>query len=174
MQLNANTKQLLKEITDYKNEVEGRLMKMATTFSYNVIVSAIDNTPYGTMNPLYTQLREARASFGLLPQPGHAKGGWKMTLNMEDPYFTGVANGPQADNTKRTAKKVTPKFKLGDSIYITNSVPYIANSGVPYSSFGSLEEGYSPQAPDGIYGPTFDSIFSIYNMNLKSYFDEGT
>lgn len=172
MQLDANTKQLLKEITDYKNEVEGRLMKMATTFSYNIIVKAIDTTPFGTMNPMYNI--EARSNFGLLPMPGHAKGGWKMTLNMEDPYFTGVANSAQADNTKRTAKKVTPKFKLGDSVYITNSVPYIANSGVPYSTFGSLEDGYSPQAPDGIYGPTFDEIFSVYNMNLKSYFDEGT
>lgn len=172
MQLDANTKQLLKEITDYKNEVEGRLMKMATTFSYNIIVKAIDTTPFGTMNPMYNI--EARSNFGLLPMPGHAKGGWKMTLNMEDPYFTGVANSPQADNIKRRAKKVTPKFKLGDSVYITNSVPYIANSGVPYSTFGSLEDGYSSQAPDGIYGPTFDEIFSVYNMNLKSYFDEGT
>jgi len=172
MQLEMNTKQLLKEITDYKNEVEGRLMKMATTFSYNIIVKAIDTTPFGTMNPMYN-IEARQKSFNLIPRPGHAKGGWKMTLNMEDPYFTGLANDAGADNIKNRAKKVTPKFKLGDSIYITNSVPYIANSGVPFSTFGSLENGYSSQAPDGIYGPVFDAIFSAYNVDLKSYFDEG-
>ena len=168
-----NTKQLLKEITDYKNEVEGRLMKMATTFSYNIIVKAIDTTPFGTMNPMYN-IEARQKIFGLRAMPGHAKGGWKMTLNMDDPYFTGVANDSGAKDIKNRAKKVTTKFKLGDSIYITNSVPYIANSGVPFSTFGSLENGYSSQAPDGIYGPTFDEIFSVYNMNLKTYFDEGT
>ena len=173
MQLEMNTKQLLKEITDYKNEVEGRLMKMASKFSYNIIEKAIDTTPFGKDNPLYEQLGKYRSQFGLLAKPGHAKGGWKMTLNMYDPYFTGVANDAGAKDIKDKAEKVTTKFKLGDSIYITNSVPYIANSGVPFSTFGSLEEGYSSQAPDGIYGPVFDAIFSAYNVDLKSYFDEG-
>ena len=62
-------------------------------------------------------------------------------------------------------------YKLGDVVYIMNSVPYVNTPGFTVASFDSLENGYSAQAPYGIMEPTLHAILGIYDSELNKYYE---
>jgi len=179
VQIKVSTDVLLKQLQEYKEEVKRKLMGMVELFSYNITIEAINNTPYGSLvNPETGEINSlyfipARANvYHLQPKPGHAKGGWILSFGSTSKYKLGIiANSSSADNVKISAENASKDYKLGETIYITNNIPYVANSGIVISRFGSLENGYSLQAPSGISGPTINSIMNVYAQNLKEYYD---
>lgn len=179
VQIKVSTDVLLKQLQEYKLQVQRKLTGMVELFSYNITLEAINNTPYGSfvnkdtgeINSLY--FIPARSSeYHLQPEPGHAKGGWILSFGSSSKYKLGViANSENADNVKVSAENSAKDYKLGETVYITNNIPYVANSGIVMPNFGSLENGYSLQAPSGISGPTINSIMNVYAQNLKEYYD---
>lgn len=179
LNLKVDTSKLLKQIQEYKEQVEKKLIKMVQLFSYNITLQAINNTPYGSLvNPDTGELNNlyfipARAQeYRLTPQPGHAKGGWILSFGSSSRNRMGVvATSEEAENVKLNAEIQSKEYKLGETIYITNNIPYVNNVGIVLEKFGSLEGGYSLQAPNGIFAPTVESIMNIYAQDLKSFYD---
>lgn len=172
--ISMNTDEVLAFIEQYKADVERKLKGMVTKFSYQMTAKAIDITPYGDFSP---QVRgryysRERIRYGLTPMPGHAKGGWTLTIGEEFTRLGVVANGVNASNVKDSAKfNSEQEYRLGQSIYIGNNVPYIMNTGFTQPEYGSLEGGYSAQAPDGIKNPVL-KIASAYSQDFKYLYDQ--
>lgn len=179
LSIKMDSSALLKSIQKYKEEVQRKLVGMVQLFSYNITVEAINQTPYGSIiNPNTGELNTlyfipARSEvYHLQPYPGHAKGGWILSFGNSSRNRMGApASSEEAENTKISAELAAKDYKLGETIYITNNIPYVANSGIPWDKFGSLESGYSLQSPLGISTPTIDSIMNVYAQNLKEYYD---
>ena len=171
MKVTSNIEEYSKQFQKYIEEVQRKMKGMVELFSINVTLAAINNTPYGTMNAWYES--EARAQYKLEPFPGHAKGGWIVGLNTFDNTSLGNRADSRGDNTAlESAEAKLQGYILGQDIYIGNNVPYVNATGVPNPWNGSLEGGYSSQAPSGITAPTLDLVFNVFQLNLKEYYDE--
>ena len=169
MQVKANIEDLLKSFDRVQEEIAARLRYMAVDFAYKITLKAIDTTPIGTMNPSY--LIDSRRDY-YAPEPGTAKGGWRVSFDEQDWVGSWViAENKEAKNIKNRAENKLSQFKLGDTISISNDVKYITQEGFTMPQFGSLEGGYSKDAPYGIFEPTFDSIMSVYNHEFKTSYD---
>lgn len=172
MKVSVNTSKLQAQLEALKKQVQGKLEGMVKQFSYNVTKYAIDKTPYGTKgHPLYDIQR--RIDFFGADGPGSAKGGWTIGVSTK-PHVKNPENADsiQALNTKATAVSTVDGYTLGRTVYITNSVPYVAGEGFTLPWMGSLEAGYSQQAPDGIFGPTWDMITNVFSQNLGNYYKQ--
>lgn len=66
----------------------------------------------------------------------------------------GEATGPELQSALTKIASV----RWGDSIHITNNLPYAI----------SLERGHSGQAPRGIYGLTFQELIANFNATVAS------
>ena len=163
----------LKSLRDFHKEAVRKLEGMVEVFTYQITVEAIDNTPYGELTPDNQWMYEldSRMKKFLAPEPGHAKGGWNIQFNKFVSIRSGMrATDSNAYNIKQYADDDSTKYRLGQTVIISNSVPYVANKGFTLPKFGSLEEGYSDQAPNGIMQPTLDQIMSVYNKDLSRYY----
>lgn len=178
--LNVNVDDTLADLLRYKEEVERKLKGMVEKFSYNIATFAINTTPYGsttyTDSTGNTQINdfyylENRADAGLFPAPGHAKGGWIVALNHAPTDIGQRTEEPSASDVKARASATLGQFKLGDTIYIVNNVPYVSQTGMFEDEFGALNAGYSKQAPRGISEPTFEEIMNVYNLDLVRYYE---
>lgn len=172
MQVKANLDALLKSFDNINQEINARLKHMVIQFAYNITLTAIDNTPFGSMNSSY--LIESRRGY-YAPMPGTAKGGWYIRLDSSEARgYSLLASSAEADNIKSKAKTDLNKFQLGDTISIRNDVKYMTQEGFTQPQFGSIESGYSKQAPYGVFEPTFDTIMSVYNYDYKTLYDSYT
>ena len=178
--LSHSGEDVLKQLAEVKKELEYRLKKVVKNFSNSLIITAIDLTPFGNLdgdNEDHTKAIAAlynnpiRRSYGLAPEPGSAKGGWKISyLAPVDTGFT-RANDANAKNIKTLASKTVDKYKLGADVYIYNKVPYMANEGFFRSDMQSIESGRSSQAPTGVYENVVSIIFGTLIPNMKKDFD---
>lgn len=171
MRVTCNTDALLASLQKLEEEVARKLKGMVETFVYNIAWQAIENTPFGNAvaNQRYYRTYERLKWF--MPIEGSAKGGWTVTMNAASRVLVPLrADSQAATNTKDDAKNDAKNYKLGDTVYIMNSVPYVATAGFTQPSFGSLEGGYSSQAPQGIMGPTLNQILNVYQLNLNEYY----
>lgn len=171
--ITCDTSKLQADLKKFKEEATRKLEGMVEIFTYNITVEAIDNTPIGSLNEstewMYNLLSRRRV---LPPEPGSAKGGW--TISMNGPtriIFPERADDSNAYNIKSNADTDSSAYKLGDVVYIMNSVRYVATEGWTLPKFGALENGYSSQAPNGIMGPTLDTVMSVYSLDLKKYYE---
>lgn len=170
----SNTDEIAKQLEEYSKEVERKLRNMVKSFVYEVTVKVIDNTPYGDSEK-YSYFYNIPTRLQFLPATeGTAKGGWFVGINEDySMSFPSQASSKEADEIKYRAKAGTTYYKLGDTVYIANSVPYVANSGWTWRQFGALEDGYSDQAPNGIMKPTIADVQNSIESDLKRYYDEG-
>jgi hypothetical protein len=77
---------------------------------------------------------------------GRARANWRVGINVVD---TTTRPEPERPGTLDTVQQdKINQAKWGDSIAITNNVPYI----------GKLEGGYSRQAPNGMLAVTFEEL----------------
>ena len=171
MQITCDTSKLEQSLKKFHEEAVRKMQGMVALFSYKVTLEAIDNTPFGDSETYagYYNLKSRLKWF--LPYEGSAKGGW--TISMNTPTYIRVperANGREATNIKENADIDSLKYKLGDTVYIMNSVPYVSTPGFTAASFDSLENGYSAQAPYGIMEPTLHAIYGIYASSLDEYY----
>lgn len=171
MRVTCNTDALLASLKKLEEEVAQKLKTMVETFVYNIAWQAIENTPFGNAEAnkryYYSNLRLK----WFMPIEGSAKGGWTVSMNTPTRVLVPLrADSEAAINTKEDADRDSKAYKLGDTVYIMNSVPYVATEGFTSPNFGSLEGGYSRQAPQGIMKPTVDSIINIYQLKLDEYY----
>jgi hypothetical protein len=160
MRVTCNLDEVLASIKKLEEEVTRKLEGMVEIFVYNG--NAVQNARY------YNS--PARLKW-FMPIEGSAKGGWTVTMETPSRVLVPLrADSENAINTKEDAERDSKAYKLGETVYIMNSVPYVATAGFTSPSFGSLEGGYSAQAPQGIMGPTVDSILNVYQLKLNEYY----
>lgn len=178
--LSHSGEDVLKQLAEVKKDLEYRLKKVVKNFSNSLIITAIDITPYGNLdgdNEDHTKAIAAlynsrvRRSYGLAPEPGSAKGGWKISYlpPVESGFLTAKDAG--AKNIKSLASRTVDKYKLGYDIYIYNKVPYMANDGFFRDDMASIENGRSSQAPTGVFENVIDIMFSTLIPNMQKDFD---
>lgn len=171
MRISANIAALQKSLEEAKKEINRKLESMVQIFSYWITWQAIENTPYGDSELYFRYYNIKTRLKWFLPYEGSAKGGWTISMNLPTKILVPErASSVEALNIKSNADKDSMSYKLGDTVYIVNSVPYMANSGFTQPSFDSLENGYSAQAPRGVMEPTIEQIQNIYQLKLDEYY----
>lgn len=177
--ISCDTSKLQAELQKLQQEVTRKLEGMVEKFSYWVTWEAIENTPFGN-DVVYAALynNPDRLRITKNAKAGHAKGGWVIEMNK--PYTSAwfmQADNENAENVKWAADQRSQNYKLGDTVFITNNVPYVATEAWPYDTYmngspvRSLESGASQQAPFGIMEPTLNAILGIYEADLKKYYE---
>lgn len=111
----------------YKNKVEGSVEKAVRTFALQAYSNITLMTPVG--NPDLWKKDPPPGYVG-----GRARANWNIDINTVDLSVTESKDQP--DNAQ--ALNVTAKYKVTDTIYISNNLPYIQR----------LNEGWSSQAPE--------------------------
>lgn len=173
--ISVNTEQLVKELIEYQKEVERKLVGMVKNFAYNLTVEAIDATPYNRNYEETSWMYNFRRSMTKLP--GHAKGGWTLSSgDYSKNKWNVVASDENAFNVKQMADDASEEYKLGETVFIVNNVPYIMNDHWPVSFIGSLElksleSGYSDQAPGGLVDP-INEVIRAMSQDLKRMYDQ--
>lgn len=179
--ISCDTSKLEESLKKFHEEATRKLEGMVEIFSYWVTFEAIENTPFGDSDKyaaLYQNPIRRSLMRGDNGAAGNAKGGWVIEHNK--PYSSWwfmQADNEEAQNVKWAADQRSQNYKLGDTVYITNNVPYVASDGWPYETYKdgspvlSLEGGASKQAPYGIMEPTLNAILGIYEANLKQYYE---
>lgn len=172
MQITCDTSKLEQSLKKFHEEAVRKMQGMVQLFAYKVTVEAIDNTPIGTITENNEWMYNIRSRLMVLPpEVGSAKGGW--TISFDAPtriIFPERAQDSGAQNIKDNAQSDSRNYKLGEDVYIMNSVRYVASEGWTLPKFGSLENGYSAQAPNGIMEPTLHAIYGIYASSLDEYY----
>ncbi len=173
MQISCDTSKLEQSLKKFHDEAVRKLEGMVQIFSYWVTWEAIENTPIGNITESNEWMYNLPSRLRVLPaEVGSAKGGWTISFNGPTRIiFPERATDENAENIKNNADVDSSKYKLGDTVYIMNSVRYVASEGWTLPKFGSLEGGYSSQAPNGIMEPTLHAIYGIYRSDLKSYYE---
>jgi hypothetical protein len=174
MQITCDTSKLEQSLKKFHEEAVRKMQGMVSIFSYWVTWEAIENTPIGTLTESNAWMYNLPSRLRVLPpEVGSAKGGWTISFNAPTRIiFPERANDENASNIKSNADTDSSKYKLGDTVFIMNSVRYVASDGWTLPKFGALENGYSDQAPNGIMEPTLHAIYGIYRADLKSYYEE--
>ena len=171
MQVTCDTSKLEQSLKKFREEAVRKMEGMVQIFAYKVTFEAIENTPYGDSD-LYFNYYNLRSRLKwFLPYEGSAKGGWTISMNQPTKILVPErADSREAINIKQNADNDSMLYKLGDTVYIMNSVPYVNTPGFTIASFDSLENGYSAQAPFGIGEPTLHAIYGIYASELNEYY----
>ena len=162
---------LEKSLDDAIKTIERKMVGMVHKFAYVFAATALDNTPYGDVlaNAGYYNLK-SRLKY-LPAEAGYAKGGWM--IEMQTPsgdMFPDKADSREATNVHDRLKQEVTAYKLGETIYIANNVPYVSQEGWTLPSSGALDKGYSKQAPYGIRQPTMGSVLRTYQLHLDDYY----
>lgn len=178
MQVTCDTSKLEQDLKKFHEEAVRKMEGMVKIFTYEVTFEAIENTPFGNVTDygkLYNNFIRLKT---LPPEAGSAKGGWTISFNGPTKIiFPERAVDENALNIKSNADNDSQKYKLGDDVYIMNSVRYVASDGWPYETYKngapvrSLESGASEQAPYGIMEPTLHAIYGIYASSLNKYYE---
>lgn len=170
--IKCDTSKLLEQLQKFHKESIKKMEGMVQIFAYKITWQAIENTPIGSITPDNEWMYNLPSRLRVLPaEVGSAKGGWTVTLNGPSRIiFPERAEDENAANIKTNAEMALESYKLGADVYIMNSVRYVASDGWTLPKFGSLEGGYSSQAPNGIMGPTMESITGIYQLQLNEFY----
>ena len=162
MSVKVNTQATLNSLEQYKQEMTKKLTALAEGVSYHLVEIAVDTTPYGTLNERYFAPNQRAKYFK--PQVGLAKGSWSVGLGTMAQSLE-VYDNKSGSKAKSNATTTLENFKLGQTICISNSLIYVTTPG--FNGGGSLEQGYSSQAPDGITKPTLQKIKAVYKIDMQ-------
>lgn len=162
--ITVDVEKVLRELQEYKKTVDRKLAFMVREFVYAISQEAINNTPLGDSNA-YMSWYQSRIGQpeGLQPIHGLARGSWQVntTGTFSQQQIYGSDSGDLALVQVRTDIN---SYKLGDTVYISNTGYYIT----------ALENNHSMQTfGKGIVAPTTEAIMSIYQLDLKRLFDAG-
>ena len=108
---------------------QGRLVEVVRSTMIEMGSSIVDRTPV---------------------RSGRARANWCSAIGSPD-YRNDIQADPSAAGARATLAKTLTDYKLGDTIYFTNSVPYAKR----------LEEGWSKQAPSGMVKLTIQNYATI-------------
>lgn len=163
----ANFAEVAASLRKAKEEIDRRLENMVKKFAYHVVLVAVENTPYGDLNKYFDYYQKritdsSWQSYGLEAQPGFAQGSWQANTSGSFAFQENYGAGA-GDVAARGVMSSLVTYKLGKTVYIGNTGPYIQ----------SLENGGSPQAPMGIMQPTVDQIINVLQADLVRFYREG-
>ena len=172
MKVKTNVDALVKSLQEAEQSVREGLENMVRGLTFSIAKEAVDNTPYGNavaFGRFYNS--QARTAF-LPPEAGYAKGGWLVSMNaVPNVEFPDRATEESGYNIKSKAITAGATYNIGDTVYVSNHTPYVYKQDWPSNGFGSLEQGYSKQAPLGISAPTMDKIMQVFKQDLKQHYD---
>ena len=158
---------LLADLEKAAVEFERKLKAMVAGFATEMVTIVIDKTPIGDFEKLedkssgyYSLYLRRFKTFGIEITPGYHAGSWRFSETGSTP-FDGRIYAPEEAIGHVRQDVSSSKFTLGETFYLTSNGP-----GIMF-----LEQGGSPQAPDGIVAPSMDEIVKTYQINLKNYFD---
>ena len=125
--------------------------------------SAIEFTPFGDSVKFANRYKSREHLYGWRSQPGLLLGNWNISVNNADTRFYGNSFSDQSGGMIK-AKLVTneDRFNLGDTIYLSNSTPYLVRDNI--NAGGSIEGGYSSQAPNGLKDPMLQAIMTLHKV----------
>lgn len=89
---------------------------------------------------------------------GTARGNWQMGVN-KIPVGVLDTTDKSGAKTIETVNAEIGKFKLGDSLFLINNLPYI----------GALEDGHSDQRPAGMVKVSIVEYQAIVKRNARKY-----
>ena len=122
-------------------------------------------TPYGNTNSPKNQARydSRKHLYGWDSKPGLLLGNWNIRLNDSETTFSGnMFSSPDGSVINSQLAVKGDRFELGDTIYLSNSTPYLVRDNI--NAGGSIEGGYSSQAPNGLKDPLLQAIMALHKV----------
>lgn len=156
--IKADTTDLENSLMKAAGMIALRLKQMVVGFSYEFTLTAIENTPLGDADQYFDLYRIRQIKYGLEPTEGFAQGSWQIDYD-SNILPQELYSGSEAASA---AKINLMNYNLGQKVYIANKGPYIT----------ALENGYSPQAENGIMKPTLDQVMASYKIDLKRHYSK--
>ena len=150
-------------------EAERKMRGMVQKFSYRVMITVTSRTPMGDSdkNAQYYLDRVMRNPYGglrLQPLEGFARGSWQATpdsdgvINTDIQEYYGKESG---DYALMASERSMSAYKLGQTVFLTNTGPYI----------NLLEKNYSDQTMgQGIMQPTLDQVTGAIQAELDDFY----
>lgn len=88
---------------------------------------------------------------------GRFRGNWRIGINSVDKSTT-EETAPAGE--KAAALEQIGAAKFGDSIYLSNNLPYagVLEHGMPGVTYADGRKAHSPQAPTGVLRNTFEDV----------------
>lgn len=143
----------LKSLQQYKDRLEreltGRTISLLTKWANRVY----DITPKGDVDKFRYLYEMRQNATGWKIEPGLLMGNWQMFIQGEQ--VPGFIQRYDISGSSLQTDRQSMQFKLGDTIVLSNSTPYV----------GKIEEGYSKtQAPNGLQKPLLNAILDLYKI----------
>lgn len=156
MRVSCNVDEVRKQFDQVVLQIEGKLKNMVVGFAHDVAREAVDANPLGS-SPKFADLyalREQRT--GLQPIEGFSRGSWQASTSWPLPRREtyGEASG---DNAVANVPSELSNYKLGQTVYIGNTGPYIETIN---SRFGIADRALL-------------ALMQAYSSNLKYHYDRG-
>lgn len=174
IRLSHNGEDVLKQLEEVKKELTRKLTATVKIYAYQYALESVLATPLGDIEKYYnfykTRPIDTLSRFNLSKAPGNARGGWQLTFNeLPANKYPGFADDGSFMRTQ--FKKSADDYKLGETIYVTNYIPYVANDDFYVPGWKSLQSGErSDQARGGIVDPVRD-IMNIFKQDLQKIYD---
>lgn len=161
--IKVEVQDLIKDLQNFYLEAVRKMENMVRGFSYEVALTAVDNTPLGDSVAYRKLYLRREKQYGLEPIEGLARGGWQVsldgTLDFQEIY--GIGSGNTATSAVKTHMM---NYKLGETVIIGNKGPYIQ----------LLEDNHSDYTQgNGIIQPTVDHVMSVSRVSLLTYYKQG-
>lgn len=162
MKVSANTYEVLKQLQEYKLEVERKLTRAVIKFSYYATYTATQFTPLGDSDKFFKFYQSRSVRTGLLPEEGLARAGWQANTTGSFDFRQDYGQGTGEDAAIDAENHLMSTYKLGDTVFIGNKGPYI----------DLLEDNYSNQTMNnGIIKPTIAEVQAIYAADFKYMYE---
>lgn len=136
---------------------------MASSVSLSVFareMNSLANIVAGNIPKLQAQVAQNVVNHVALETPvltGQASGNWKTSIDAPDTSYDAGPNPEGGTKSAKMARAVLPSLQLGQTVYISNNVPYIVD----------LNNGSSAKAPQNfVETATIDALHRSANFNL--------
>jgi hypothetical protein len=161
--ITMNSDELYQQLKKFSESFRTKLEKGTEVFAYKTADILIQSTPYGDSKTFEGLYKKREKQYGFKPIEGLSKGSWLMSFN--DPVFINEIAYDNSSGGKSQARNhaIAQEYQLGETIYITNAVPYIEK----------LEKGSSKQAPEGIMELSLGKLQRLYGLNIAKILTGG-
>lgn len=148
--------ELHNQLKAFSEKFRRTLEKGVERFAYRTADIFIQSTPYGDANKFLDLYVKREEKYGFEIRPGLAKGSWLLVTG-QPVFIEEVAyDNKYGSKSQARAQASAQEYILGETIYLTNSVPYIQG----------LEQGSSKQAPQGIMDLSLNKLQRLYGLNV--------
>lgn len=162
MKFSCNADELLKQISNLKEEIDRKLRVTVCTFSSNMVGIAAYNTPLGDAQAFESLYEYRYNSLGLSPVEGLARGGWQASLTPTSTFREVYGSNSAELAISDAFSNMYSQYDLGETVYISNTGPYIEN----------LQNNFSMQTlGKGIAQPTIDEIVSAFTTDFRAIYE---